>query len=107
MKIPKKIRIGGVDYEIKYTSNLNDGIQMCYGYISYEKSTIEINPDNQEHQKECLTLWHEILHGIAEHANLKIENEEQVIDVLAKGVYQVLQDNVRVLFDIADRGDVD
>lgn len=105
MKIPKIIRIGGVDYEIRDVDNLNDGVSVCYGHISFEDSVIKLHSKNQNHQKRCITLWHEILHGIAEHANLDIENEEQVIDVLAKGIYQVLQDNGRALFDIAERGD--
>jgi hypothetical protein len=105
MKIPKIIRIGGVDYEIRDVDNLNDGVNVCYGHISFEDSVIELHSKNQNHQKRCVTLWHEILHGIAEHAGLDIENEERVIDVLAKGIYQVLQDNGRALFDIAERGD--
>lgn len=56
MKIPDTIRIGGVDYAIHETSGLNDSKNMCYGKIDYEKSTIELNPDNQDHQKKCLTL---------------------------------------------------
>ena len=105
MKMPKIIRIGGVDYEIRDVDNLNDGVNVCYGHISFEDSVIELHSKNQNHQKRCVTLWHEILHGIAEHASLDIENEERVIDVLAKGIYQVLQDNGRALFDIAERGD--
>lgn len=107
MKIPESIRIGGIDYQIEYVSQLNNESRILYGQISYEDSIIKLNSDNQEHQKLCLTLWHEILHGITEHANLEIKNEELVIDVLAKGMYQVLQDNARKLFDITDRGDVD
>ena len=106
MKIPKIIRIGGVDYEIRDVDNLNDGVSVCYGQISFEDSVIELHAKNQNHQKRCVTLWHEILHGVAEHASLEIENEERVIDVLAKGIYQVSQDNGRALFDIAERGDV-
>ncbi len=105
MKIPKLIRIGGIDYEIRDVDNLNDGMNDYYGQISFEDSVIELNAQKQSHQRRCVTLWHEILHGIAEHASLDIENEEQVIDVLAKGIYQVLQDNSRALFDIVERGD--
>lgn len=105
MKIPKLIRIGGIDYEIKVVDNLYDGMDACYGQISFDDSIIELNDQTQSHQRRCVTLWHEILHGIAEHASLEIENEEQVIDVLAKGIYQVLQDNSRTLFDILGRGD--
>lgn len=102
MKIPRSIRIGGVEYEIAYTPNLNDGATLAYGYISYENCKIELSAtDGTGHQKRCQTRWHEILHGIRNHAGLKIENEEEVVDMFAKGIYQVLQDNGARLFDLA------
>ena len=63
---------GGVEYAIKYEPNL----------------------------RRCQTLWHEILHGIRNHAGLVIENEEEVVEMFAKGIYQVLQDNGARLFDL-------
>lgn len=105
MKIPSVIRIGGVDYAVVQTPRLNNGEKMAYGHIDYEKAVIEYNPDNcKDSQFIGRILWHEILHGIAEHANLEIgSDEESVIDTLAKGIYQVLQDNGRKLFDIVEK----
>lgn len=104
MKIPDKIRIGGVEYDIKFVDNLRKGIELLYGEISYEDSEIRIsNSDGKSHEFQCITLMHEILHGIADHANLDIEkaDTEQVVDTLAKGLYAVLQDNGGRLFDLS------
>lgn len=104
MKIPESIRIGGIEYEIEYVPNLRDGNRLLYGYIDYDNSKIQISEtDGRGHQHQCLTLLHEILHGIREHAGLTIENEEEVMEVLSKGLYQVLQDNGARLFDLAER----
>ncbi len=101
MKIPESVRIGGVEYAVRYTPHLNDGVHMAYGYIDYEKCTIELSDTcGTAHQKRCVTLLHEILHGIRNHAGLVIENEEEVVDMFAKGIYQVLQDNGARLFDL-------
>ena len=103
MKIPESIRIGGIDYAVEYGDNLRIGNEICYGVISYNDCTISISAtDSNSHQHKCITLWHEILHGIFEHACLHPENEEQVVEILSKGIYQVLQDNGRALFDIKD-----
>lgn len=101
MKIPKSVRIGGVEYTVVYTPKLNNGVQMAYGHIDYDNCIIELSDTvGTGHEKRCLILWHEILHGIREHAGLEIENEEAVVDVLARGIYQVLQDNGGRLFDL-------
>lgn len=101
MKIPNSIRIGGIDYAIEYCENLRLGNELCYGTIDYTTSTISIsNTDSVGHQHKCITMWHEILHGIFEHACCHQENEEQIVEVLSKGIYQVLQDNGISLFDI-------
>lgn len=103
MKIPENIRIGGVDYEIRYEDNVVIGNDVCYGTINYEESTITLSETRGAgHQHRCITLWHEILHGIRNHAGLEIENEEAIVDMFAKGIYQVLQDNGKRLFDIKE-----
>ena len=103
MKIPEKIRIGGVDYAVNYEDNVVLGARLCYGAINYEESTISLsNTRGTEHQHRCITLWHEILHGIRNHAGLEIKNEEAVVDMFAKGIYQVLQDNGGALFNLKE-----
>ena len=103
MKIPESIRIGGVEYEVKYVDHLARGSTLAYGCISYDDAAIALSgTEGVSHQKRCLTLWHEIIHGIIEHANMDMANsdEEAIVDTIAKGVYQVLQDNGARLFDI-------
>lgn len=102
MKIPKSIRIGGVEYEVIYTPNLNNGTSLAYGRIDYEKCRIELSSTIETgHEKQCRTLWHEILHGICDFSGMELENEEEIVEMFAEGIYQVLQDNGGRLFDLA------
>ena len=101
MKIPNSVRIAGVEYEVKYVRYLNNGTNLVYGHIDYENSVIELSDTiGAGHQKRCMILWHEILHGIRENNGMEIENEEDIVDMFAKGIYQVLQDNGARLFDL-------
>ena len=103
MKLPESVRIGGVEYPVVYVDNLNNGTNLAYGHIDYDNCRIELsNTDGTAHEKRCIVLWHEILHGIRNHAGLEIKNEEDVVDMFAKGIYQVLQDNGKRLFDVKE-----
>lgn len=110
MKIPESIRIGGVEYPVFYVDNLNNGTTIAYGHIDYENCRVELSGTHgTAHEKRCITLLHDILHGIRYHANVEVVNEEDVVDMFAKGIYQVLQDNGARLFDIqsAEEGKTD
>ena len=106
MKIPKSVRIAGVEYEVVVVPALMNDNVAAYGRIDYENSRIELSDSfGAEHQKRCRILWHEILHGIREASGLEIEDEERVVEMFARGIYQVLQDNGARLFDLKGRGD--
>lgn len=106
MKIPKSVRIAGVEYEVVVVPGLMNGNVAAYGHIDYENSRIELSDSfGTEHQKRCRILWHEILHGIREASGLEIEDEERVVEMFARGIYQVLQDNGARLFDLRATGD--
>ena len=106
MKIPDSVRICGVEYRIEYVDYLNDGVNIAYGHIDYDRCRIEINSSlDLNPQKICKIIWHEIMHGIVDAGGLKLDNEEEVVDILSKGVYQVLQDNGRQFFNIKGRED--
>lgn len=103
MKIPESIRIAGVEYKVVFVSELNNGVNLAYGHIDFENSVIRLSSTiGTEHQKRCVTLLHEILHGIRENNGMEIKNEEAIIDMFAKGIYQVLQDNGARLFDLKE-----
>ena len=103
MKIPDSVRIGGVEYKVfDNQPSLSDGESLLYGQIDYRESTIRLSDLCEGHQMKCITLLHEILHGIRNHAGLEVENEEDVVDMFARGLYQVLQDNGRRLFDLKE-----
>jgi hypothetical protein len=93
VKIPDNVRIGGVDYAVKYEERLNNGSQLAYGHIDYDKAVIRIDSSLKEHQGKCQTLLHEILHGVAKLFELEVETDEDTIDKLAKGLYMVISDN--------------
>lgn len=101
MKIPESIRIAGIEYKVVLMPHLMHGATAAYGHIDFENSIISLSDTfGTEHQKRCTILLHEILHGIREANGLEIEDEERVVDMFAKGLYQVLQDNGARLFDI-------
>lgn len=103
MKIPESVRIGGVEYPVVYVDYLNNGTNLAYGHIDYDNCKIELSDTSGTgHERRCQVLWHEILHGIRNHAGLEIENEEEIVDMFAKGIYQVLQDNGGRLFDLKE-----
>lgn len=108
MKIPESVRIHGVEYKVTFVPNLMCGANVAYGHIDYENSVIELSDTfGVEHQKRCQILWHEILHGIREANGMEIENEEEIVNMFAKGIYQVIQDNGTRFFDIEHKKDGD
>ena len=95
MTIPKRVRIGGIDYTIKHVPRLvsADG-DLCNGLFDSNRSVIELNSENELSQGRIeQVLIHEILHGIVFTTGLNLEDEEITVNVLAKGLYQVIKDN--------------
>lgn len=100
MKIPGSVRIGGVEFAVVMEHRLNDGEHLLAGQYRPIECQIALAEDCS-HQHRCLTLWHEIMHGIENQAQLELgEQREQIIEAFARGVYQVLQDNGARLFDL-------
>lgn len=88
---------------------MRDGTDLLYGRIDFENSTIELSEtDGVSHDRRCITTLHEILHGIANHAELSLgeeTDEEKIINILARGIYQVIQDNPELMDTEADGGE--
>lgn len=102
MKIPDLVRVNGVDYTIiKDVKTLNDGMVMLHGLVDFDHSLIKLNGESGDHQRQCITLWHELCHIFLNLSGpeLSKEDEELICDSVARGVYAVLQDNARDLYD--------
>ncbi len=83
-------------------NRLNDGQHLLAGQYRPMECQIALAEDCS-HQHQCLTLWHEIMHGIEDQAQLELgEERERIIEAFARGVYQVLQDNGARLFDLEE-----
>lgn len=92
MKLPDKVKIGGIIYDIELVDEIEDYIhntEFC-GRIIFKKNKIRILK-SYTFDRQFRTLLHEIIHALDE--DLKIGFEENGICRLEAGLYQVLKDN--------------
>lgn len=101
LKIPGKIRIGSIDYNVELTEEtlVCDGVEVK-GWIDYDNSLIKINKSIQSIQSLEQTFLHEVVHGIVHDRGLVFdEKEEKIVDEIAKGIHQLIRDNKNLLLD--------
>ena len=89
MKIPEKIKIGGLTYAVTETDKLTLG-QDFIGETLFHDLKINLRPV-AEGQKER-ALIHEIVHCIYDNLGY-IEHDEKVIDEIAGAFYALIKDN--------------
>ena len=96
MNIPKKLKIGGMMWEVEQSNDTtNEG--NCFGSTHPLTQKFFLDPKIKQQKKEQ-TLIHEILHaiwwtnGMRSRKELN-DHEEYIIDSLSQGLYQVLKDN--------------
>ncbi len=80
MKIPDKIRIGGIEYTIIHESRLNDGQGLLAGQIRPMDCVIALAADSN-HEYKCLTLWHEICTALRKNFR---SSWEKIVNILSK-----------------------
>ena len=96
MKIPKSVRIAGVEYAVEVTADLNDGQRKVAGQIEYSKAKIRLD-ESLEGDALYLMLWIEIVQGIVKNAQLRLLEKDLVVEAMARGLFQVLSDNAERL----------
>lgn len=91
-KLPGKIRIGPVDFDIEIVEGLLDieKVDKVNGYIRFNRGVIRIEKD-QHPSLLFLTLVHEMVHGIASYAD--VELDEHGTERFANLLVVVLRDN--------------
>jgi len=95
MKIPKKIKVAGHIYKIKFDDKKLFK-ERLFGQADFIQTTIRISKkyDKTKRAKSEIerTLMHEIVHVVDRHYNNCVLGEKTVAR-LSEGLYQVLKDN--------------
>lgn len=94
-ELPKTIKINWRTYKILKKETLQGGDDYV-GNVFQSSGEIEIKKD-QEFYAEKITVLHEIIHCILYHAGSKLKKDEDFIEMVANGIYQVLKENPEVV----------
>jgi hypothetical protein len=91
MKIPKNVRVCGLDYKVEFSDNLyiEEG---CYGTHNPTTMVITLQNHKLDHGRQSQVFIHELIHAVDLHYMNSKLTEDQV-NQIANGVYQILADN--------------
>ena len=92
MKIPDKIKIGGIEYKIEFIDEIKDDIHTSEYIVRvlFREQKIKIL-NSYPIEKKFRVMLHEIIHVLDE--DYKMEINEENLCRLEAGLYQVLNDN--------------
>lgn len=97
---PDSVNILGINYQIQYVQNASEvdihKRESLWGQIDYWTRTIRIFDDSRSIEDLWQTIFHEVLHGIAEQLHIKAldgndkDDKHDTIDVLATAITDVV-----------------
>ena len=117
MKIPDKVRVGSIDYDVTVGEDplIINGVQ-ALGCCDYMDSTIKLDKSIQGNQQLDVTLLHELMHTLFNDCKidlvnygLEYEQMEYIVDSLAYSLHQVIRDNPEIFMmeeDLSLQADV-
>lgn len=83
-----------MDYQILASPQGLAAEEFVFGLVEFEKARIRITTEGVDEQIQKITLLHEVFHIILDNFGIDTgESEEFVVDSLARGMYQILEDN--------------
>ena len=88
MKIPPKLKVLGIDYEVRRPEVVECEGEVAIGMHSGKDGFIAIKRDLTPTMAEA-TFFHEIVHAV----NIGDTLSEEQVEQIARGLYQVLKDN--------------
>ena len=88
MKIPPKLKVLGIDYEVRRPEVVECDGDVAIGMHSGKDGFIAIKRDLTPTMAEA-TFFHEIVHAV----NIGDTLSEEQVEQIARGLYQVLKDN--------------
>ena len=101
MDLPREVNIMGIIYKIEYYDKPSDvdvfkRTSLWGQYDSWTRTIRVYNDGKLPITKIWQTIFHELLHAIADVLNIKnkkLNDEEQVIDILSSALIDVLSRN--------------
>lgn len=99
MQLPNTLKIGGFDWTVE--KNFNVAYEgSAFGSTHTNSQKIFIDPSTTD-QKNAQTLLHEVIHAVVWQSGLgrRLERlndakiEEEIVQSISMGLYQVLKDN--------------
>lgn len=95
MRIPKKFKIAGMTWTVKYDTAVTHD-EGNFGSTHYASQTIYLDPTISK-QKQEQTFLHELMHVVFWHFGLTRlfddKQEEIIVNAASNGLYHVLLDN--------------
>lgn len=89
MKVPDKVRVGGLDFDVKMPKEIDGGENI--GKADVAKRKIEIEKGLSD-STTLSVLWHECIH-LALIQSGRPDHEEPLVEVMEYAIYQILRDN--------------
>jgi hypothetical protein len=91
MIIPETFQILGETYTVELKKNpRNHKHETVNGVIWYDRNLVQIK-DSLPVDKQEVTFLHEVIHGVLRQMSDPRWDDEELIDRLSRGIYQVLE----------------
>ena len=91
--IPESVIVSGITYDVVEKDVVVIGDSSNYaGSVDYGQCEIQILKE-QNIQRKNETFLHELIHAVLFEAGYREEHDEDIVDDIARGLYQVLKDN--------------